>query len=123
MLAARFFLISVLAQGLSSWEGVKEVETPAGPAKVATFKALETIFANILRIATLLGGIAVFVMLIIGGFNYLTSGGDPEKVKKATNTLTWATAGLFILICLWFVFRFIEEFTGVTITEFEVPNI
>jgi len=117
-----WLITTVYAQGLSAWQGVETEDTPAGEVKVATFKALETIFSNILNIALTLGGIVVFVMLIIGGLNFLLSGGDPEKVKKSGQTLTWAIAGLFILVGIWFIFQLIEQFTGVTVTEFEVPG-
>lgn len=100
---------------LPSWKGL-------GEGGVATFKSLETIFSNILTIATTLAGIAVFIMLIAGGFGYLTSGGDPEKVKKSTATITGAIIGLIILIAIWFILQFVEEFTGVRITKFEIPG-
>lgn len=112
----KWFASPIYAQ-FTEWEDVGGVVE-----EVATFKAIEAIFSNILTMATTLAGIAVFIMLIYGGFGYLTSGGDPEKVKKSTNTLTWAIVGLIILIAIWFIFRFIEEFTGVKITVFEVPG-
>ena len=111
-------LTSPVYAQLKEWRNVGGITE-----ETANFKALEAIFSNILTIAVSLAGIAVFIMLILGGFSYLTSGGDPEKVKKSTGTITWAIIGLAILIGIWFIFKFIEEFTGVTITKFEIPGI
>jgi hypothetical protein len=97
------------------WTGLAEGD-------VATFKSLETIVSNILGIASALAGIAVFVMLILGGFKLLTAGGNPEQVKKATGTITWAVVGLIILLAIWFIFMFIEEFTGVEISVFKLDS-
>lgn len=116
---------NLLAQ-LKSWEevgGTIQENFPGGETEnIPTFKALEAIFSNILTITTIIAGLAVFIMLIIGGLSFLTSGGDPEKVKKATAMITWAIAGLVIIIAAWFIIRLIEQFTGVKLTLFEIPG-
>lgn len=88
---------------------------------VATIQCLECIVQGILNIAIRLAGVAVFIMLVIGGFKYLTAGGDPKAAQQARNTLTWAIAGLVILLLAWFFLRLIEEFTGVEVTIFTIP--
>ena len=86
----------------------------------ATFQDLEDLFARILRLVIQTGGIVTFVFLLLGGFKYLTAGGDPKKAESARNTLTYAILGLVFLILIWFVLLFIEEFTGVTVTKFKI---
>ncbi len=88
----------------------------------AQFKDLEVVFANILNVALVLAGLVLFVMLMLGGINYLTSGGDPEKAKKAQGTLTWAIVGFILLIASWFILRFLSQFTGIDLTKFEIPG-
>lgn len=89
--------------------------------EVATLKGFENIFSTILSLATTAAGLVCFLMLIIGGFKYLTSGGDPKQAASARGTLTWAVAGLAIIIGAWFILQFIEYFTGVEVTIFEIP--
>lgn len=89
---------------------------------MATIQCIECIFKNFLNIATALAGLAVFVMFLVGGFKYLTSAGDPKATESAKNTLTYAVLGLVLIIAAWFILQFIEEFTGVTVTEFEIPR-
>jgi hypothetical protein len=62
-------------------------------------------------------------MLIVGGFQYLTAGGDAKKTQAASNTLTYAIFGLVAVIAAWFILLFIEKFTGVKVTEFNIPGI
>lgn len=89
----------------------------------ALLQDLEAIFENILQIAVQLAGLAVFVMLLIGGFKWLTSGGNPEEKAKAKATITWAIFGFVVLLLGWFILRFIAEFTGVPeILKFEIPG-
>lgn len=89
----------------------------------ATLQDLAVIVERILNIAVRLAGIAAFIMLIVGGFQYLTAGGDSKKTQAATNTLTYAIFGLVIVIAAWFILSFIAKFTGVTkILEFNILN-
>lgn len=95
------------------------IETNNG---VATFKGLEGIFQNIIQVATALAGIVFFIMLIMGGFNYLTAGSDPAKAEAAKKTITYAIGGLILLVLAFLILRFIQEFTGVNVTEFKVSQ-
>lgn len=88
--------------------------------KVATLRCLGCVFENILHIAVRLGGLFAFMMIILGGFKYLTAGGDPKKAESAQKTLTAAVFGLVLMILAWFILLFIQEFTGVKVTEFKI---
>lgn len=55
------------------------------------------IFARITRLIALIGGIIAVIMIIIGGFFYVTSGGDSGKIKTARDTIIYATVGLVVI--------------------------
>lgn len=44
-----------------------------------------------------ISGVAALLMFVWGGFQWLISGGSPEKVKKGKETLTWAVIGLVVI--------------------------
>lgn len=118
-----FFVSPVYAAPIDWFdEGCAVRETlPSGEVvEVVTIKGLECIFSQILGIIARLAGLAVFVMLIIGGWQYITSGGEKQAAQKARNTLTYAILGLVLLIASWFILRFIKVFTGVDVTNFVV---
>lgn len=60
----------------------------------------ETVIAIIQWILGLLGLIAVIVILY-GGFIWLTSAGNEEKIAKAKKIITAAVVGLAIIILAW----------------------
>lgn len=97
-------LFSVYAQGLESWEASGCV-TPEG---VPTLKCLEVVFGNLLYISSALIVLALFIMIVIGAFNYLTSFGNPEKVKKAQGTLKMAILGLVIFASSYLILKIID---------------
>lgn len=90
--------------------------------KIATIQGFECIVIQIFNIAIRLAGIALFVMLIVGGFKYLTAGSDPKATESAQKTITSAVLGLVLILLGWFILRFIQEFTGAPVTEFEFPS-
>ena len=108
---------------LEDWGGAQGLAAGYVEADdVATFKAFEPIFRNILSLAMIAGALVCFVMLVVGGFRFMTSGGDPKKTQAAAGTLTYAVLGLIMFIGAWFIMKFIREFTGVDITVFEIPS-
>jgi len=109
----------------SDWlsKGCSTQMTPAGGGaivEVATLKGFECIFSNILNVVVRLAGIALLVMLFVGGFNYLTSGGDAKKAQTAQQTITYAFLGLAVIIGAWFIFLLIKTFTGVDVLKFQI---
>lgn len=91
--------------------------------KIPTFKCLEAIFSRILLIAMSLALLALFVMLVIGGFKYLTSGGDPKATAAGQQTMTFAFAGIILMAAALVIFRIIHAFTGVNVLDFTIPTI
>jgi len=85
-------------------------------ADPATIGDLEEKFKSILHIVIQGAGIVAFVMLLLGGFQLLTSSGNPEKTKAAWGTITYSIIGLVLLVLVWFILIFIENFTGVKVT-------
>ena len=80
--------------------GGNNCDTPKGsPSVENTVKAA-------ISILSLIVGIAALIMVIIGGFNYITSGGDSNKTSTAKNTILYAVIGLVIASLAQFIVRF-----------------
>ncbi len=50
------------------------------------------------QILSIVVGVAAVITIIWGGFKYITSGGDPNKVANAKNTLIYALIGIAIAV-------------------------
>jgi hypothetical protein len=81
---------------------------------VATITCLQPLFVNIVSAATALSGVALFLMIIMGGYNFLFAGGDQKKLEKAKGTLTAAIIGLVVIACAYLIIKTISTITGVT---------
>jgi hypothetical protein len=106
------FTLPFTAYAQSDWTG----ECIVGD--VATIKGIGCLLQNVFTVFLQLLGLAFFIMLIIGGFKYLTAGGDPKAVESAKGTLTAAVGGIVLAILSWFILVFIRNLTGVNVTEF-----
>lgn len=89
---------------------------------VATLQGLECAFSNFVSVILSFAAIVLFVMFLIGGFRYLTSGGDPKAIESAKGTLTHAIAGLVILLLAYLILIIIEKITNVPVTNFQVTQ-
>lgn len=89
-------------------------------APAAELSELEGVFETAIGAILGLAGIVLFLMLIIGGFRYISSGGDPKSAGAARGTLTFAIIGLVVIAGAFLILRFIEDFTGATVTQFKI---
>jgi len=89
-------------------------------ANAATIRGFDNLFSNLITAVLALAGIALFLMLTVGGFRYITSGGDPKATEAARKTLTFAILGLVLVASAYLFLRFIAQFTGVDVLNFNV---
>lgn len=89
------------------------------PAKISD---LQGVFTNFISYALGFAGIVLFVMLIIGGVKYITSGGDPKSTEGAKNTITYALLGLGLILVAFLILQLIKAITGANVTEFRVTQ-
>lgn len=66
-------------------------------AGTGTTDTVGQLAAKVVNIFTIIVGAASVIMIIYGGFRYITSGGSSEKVGNAKNTLIYAIVGLIIV--------------------------
>lgn len=62
---------------------------------------------DIINIFSVVVGIVAVIMIIIGGFRYIVSGGDSGNVTNAKNTILYALIGLVIVALAQFIVRFV----------------
>jgi hypothetical protein len=58
---------------------------------------LTKVVKAVIDILSLIVGVAAVIMIILGGFKYITSGGDTAGVASAKNTVIYAIVGLVIV--------------------------
>ena len=85
-----------------------------------TLDKLGDVFGNFVSAILGFAGITLFVLLVVGGFKFITSGGDPKAIEGARKTITYAIMGLVLLLLSYLILVLIEEITGAPVTKFNV---
>ncbi|MGH7238042.1 MAG: Mbov_0395 family pilin-like conjugal transfer protein [Candidatus Saccharimonadales bacterium] len=84
------------------WNFLATVENPF--PKVNADSTSLTNLMNLLFAAV--GGLSV-LFIVIGGFRYILSAGDPQDAAQAKNTIIYAVIGLIIAISAYAIVNFV----------------
>ena len=94
----------------SPLDTLKKVQPKSGYAEATD----EYVFARTLglavRILLSLLGVIFIIMMIYGGYHYMTAGGDESKVEKSRKTIQRAIIGLIILVSSYAIWNFIRVY-------------
>jgi magnesium-transporting ATPase (P-type) len=69
------------------------------------FSSIDSIMEYLIPIGILLA----VIFVIIGGYMWIASAGNPEKVKQAQGTLTWAIIGLIFILIVGLLLRTVVD--------------
>lgn len=68
---------------------------------------VNNILKLVINLFSLIVGFVSVVMIIVGGFKYITSGGEASNVSGAKNTIIYAIVGLVIVALAQFIVHFV----------------
>ena len=74
-----------------------------------------TLISALVGVLLILAALLAFFFLILGGIQWITSGGDKAGMEAARNKITHAIVGLIIVGAAWAVMLLVQNFLGVTI--------
>lgn len=92
------------AAGIKEWGSC----VVGGINGVPTLGCLEIVFGNLVYMASTLIIFLLFIMIVVGAFQYLTSFGDPAKLKKAQGTLRYAILGFVLFLTSFLILKVID---------------
>ena len=75
-------------------------ESESGDTLIPTLQVIINVVLGVL-------GLIAVIMIIIGGFSFMTSQGDASKVTKARNTILYGVIGLIIAMLAFAIVNFV----------------
>lgn len=104
----KFFIFLWFSFILLSYPQIVDAQVHA-----AGIKQLQELFLRILNLFVGFVFIVLLIVIIMGGFRFLTSGGNKEGLAAASKTLTWGLLGILFIVIGWLILQLIQAFTGV----------
>lgn len=87
--------------------------------QIATISCIPEMFVGIITLLLMFSGAVAVILIIFGGFKFMTSQGDEKAVDSGKKTITWAVIGLILILMSFTILRFVSQITGVScITKF-----
>jgi hypothetical protein len=84
-----------------------DLNCPASSRDVSGGPNLTGVVKKIINILSILVGAIAVIMIIFGGFRYVTSGGSDSSVSSAKNTILYAVIGLIIVALAQVIVHFV----------------
>ncbi len=81
------------------------------------------VLGNVITIIFVLATLAVLFMLIIGAFQYITSGGEKDGASKARSRITNALIGLVILAVAFLLVKLLGSIVNVDLLHLKLPSL
>jgi len=86
------------------------------------YTCIGNLVSNAASIAFIVAGIAFFAYLVMGGIQWLTSGGDKTKVESAQKMISSALIGLAIVASSYAVYTLVLDFFGIDLSKLCTDN-
>lgn len=102
----------------------KVIDPKVGTATAnKSFDTLTLFITNFVKITFVVGGLAFFFMLLWGAIEYITAGGEKDKVGAASKRMSTALIGMVILLSTYAVFKLVNYFFGIDVLNLVIPTI
>ena len=105
-------LVSAQLFGNSKDAACQGVSAGTGGCSSAAGTSFDSTLQNIINVFSLLIGIVAVIMLMIGGFKYITSSGDTNNINSAKNTIIYALVGLVVVALAQVMVQFVLNKTN-----------
>jgi cytochrome bd-type quinol oxidase subunit 2 len=96
--------------GLCSGANFQFTDNPTGAdcsSNVDATTKNNKLIRQVINIFSVIVGVTAVIMIIVGGFRYITSGGSDASVTSAKNTILYAIIGLIIVALSQLIVRFV----------------
>ena len=68
---------------------------------------VNNLVGNVVNVIFAVVGVLAVLMMVLGGFQMMTSTGDPGKIKKGKDTIIWGIIGLCVTLFSYVIVNFV----------------
>lgn len=90
---------------------------------VAPTYTISALISGLIGFFILIAAVIAFIYLLIGGIQWMSSGGDKAAIETARNRIIQAVIGLIIIASVWAILTLLFPVVGLTFPKIQFPNI
>jgi len=114
--------LKILAALVPAAYAVTDIQLSPISTPGAGWTNLSSVIGALVRLLLIVAALATLFYLIMGGIQWITSGGDAKKTEAAGKQITNALIGLGIVAAAWAVMMIAQQFFNIRIFEnFSIP--
>lgn len=114
------YLLNILPQTVYADDFVGTIAVPSGiPSDIGN---TGNFVSALVRFFMIVAGLFTLVQFLIGGFTYITSGGDKNKVSEATNKITNSIIGMVVIAASFVIIAIISKLLFGSFTAILIPS-
>lgn len=103
-------LLAQREEPLGSFKGLGPLGSPTEGTATTLFAS---VLSSVIGFMTIIGALWFLFQVIISGYNWLSAGGDKQKIAEAQSKLTNAIIGLIVVVAAIFVVRLVTDLLGI----------
>lgn len=84
---------------------------------VPTFECIFILIRNLFDFVIPFSAVVAVFVIIYSGIQFITSGGDKQKIESSRKSLTFAIIGLLVVGAALLVLKIISDLTGINLQQ------
>lgn len=119
---------SALTMGVSAlpvFADERTINVQSGASNLGNIGTLTipALVSGLIKLLVIAAAVIFFFMLVIGGIQWIMSGGDKAKTEAARSQITAALVGLVIVFSAWAIAQLIKALFAVDLFNLIIPEI
>lgn len=86
-------------------------------------QSVGVLISGLINALLVIAALLAFVFLVLGGLQWITSGGDKAGMEGARNKITHAIVGLIVVAAAYAIMILVGNFLGINITSLNLGNV
>ena len=107
---SNFFIlpkINYAAGDASINTAINGLNSAANEAQVSTSRTVTQMAGSVFNLVLGFLGVVFLVLVIYGGFTWMTAGGNQDKIKHGRDLVTWAAIGLIVILFAFLIVNYV----------------
>ena len=94
------------------------------PTNIAPTTDFGLVVSTLIQTLFLVAGIVMLIFMVVGGVQFITSGGDKIQAQAARDRITYALIGILVVAASFAIAALLQRVLGITILgNLNVPTI